>query len=221
MWYDTVQFEFDTQYWANRGYMVLMVNYRGSISYGEAFCQSIQGDWGPREHDDVMSGVDYLISQGWTTEAQLYCTGFSQGGIMTNWAVGHTDRFRAAVSEHGMWDYVAAYGTDDCHLWWQDDLGVPWQNPDLYYKIAPVSGLKNIRTPLLITAGEHDWRCPLNQAEELYVALRKRGVPTELVIYPGEHHAITRPSRAIDRLQRIDDWLARYGGLPVDKDAKE
>lgn len=215
MWYDTPQFEFDTQYWANRGYVVLMVNYRGSISYGEAFCQSIQGDWGPREHDDVMCGVDYLVEQGWTREDQLFCTGFSQGGIMTNWAVGHTDRFRAAVSEHGMWDYVSAFGTDDCHLWWQDDLGVPWQNPETYYRISPMSGLANIRTPLLITAGEHDWRCPLNQAEELYVALKKRGVPTELIIYPGEHHAITRPARAIDRLKRIDDWLARYGGIAV------
>ncbi len=215
MWYDTPQFEFDTQYWANRGYLVLMVNYRGSISYGEAFCQSIQGDWGPREHDDVMCGVDYLVEHGWTREDQLFCTGFSQGGIMTNWAVGHTDRFRAAVTEHGMWDYVSAFGTDDCHLWWQDDIGVPWQNPETYYRISPMSGLANIRTPLLITAGEHDWRCPLNQAEELYVALKKRGVPTELVIYPGEHHAITRPQRAIDRLKRIDEWLARYGGIAV------
>lgn len=217
MWYDTPQFEFDTQYWANRGYLVLLANYRGSISYGEDFCQSIQGDWGPREHDDVMSGVDYLVSQGWTEEGQLFCTGFSQGGIMTNWAVGHTDRFKAAVSEHGMWDYISAFGTDDCHLWWQDDLGVPWQNPETYYRISPMSGLANIRTPLLISAGEHDWRCPLNQAEELYVALKKRGVPTELVIYPGEHHAITRPTRAIDRLQRIDDWLARYGGIRPDE----
>ncbi len=215
MWYDTPQFEFDTHYWAGRGYLVLMVNYRGSISYGERFCQVIQGDWGPREHDDVMSGVDYLISRGWTDAHQLFCTGFSQGGIMTNWAVGHTNRFRAAVSEHGMWDYISAFGTDDCHLWWQDDLGVPWQNAEAYMRISPMSGLANIHTPLLITAGEHDWRCPLDQAEALYVALKKRGVPTELVIYPGEHHAVTRPSRAIDRLERIDRWLARYGGIPV------
>lgn len=215
MSYDTARFEFDTQYWANRGYVVLMPNYRGSISYGEAFCQSIQGDWGPREHNDVMCGIDYLIEQGWTSENRLFCTGFSQGGIMTNWAIGHTNRFRAAVSEHGMWDYASAFGTDDCHLWWQDDLGVPWQNPDAYYRTSPMSGLSAIRTPLLITAGEQDWRCPLNQAEELYLALKKRGVPSELIIYPGEHHAITRPSRAIDRLKRIDGWLAKYGGIPV------
>lgn len=216
MWYDTAQFEFDTQYWANRGYLVLMVNYRGSISYGEKFCQSIQSDWGPREHDDVMCGVDYLVERDWVDPDRLYCTGFSQGGIMTNWAIGHTDRFRAAVSEHGMWDYSSAFGTDDCHLWWQDDIGVPWQNPETYYRMSPLNGLASISTPLLITAGEHDWRCPLNQAEELYMALKKRGVPTQLIIYPGEHHGISRPARAIDRLERIDRWLAAYGGQPVD-----
>lgn len=221
MWYDSVGFQFDEQYWAGRGFAVLMVNYRGSVSYGEGFCQVIRGDWGPREHDDVMSGVDEIIRRGWGDPERLFCTGFSQGGIMTNWAVGHTDRFRAAVSEHGMWDYVAAYGTDDCHLWWQDDLGVPWQNPEQYRRVSPMSGVASIRTPLLITAGEVDWRCPLNQAEQLYLALKKRGVPTELVIYQGERHAITRPRRAIDRLRRICGWLARYGGPAFEDESAE
>lgn len=215
MAFDAPSFQFDEQYLADLGYLVLMVNYRGSISYGEEFCRVIQGDWGPREHADVMAGVDYVVRQGWADPDRLYCTGFSQGGIMTNWAVGHTDRFRAAVSEHGMWDYVAAYGTDDCHLWWQDDLGVPWQNPEAYRRISPMSGVAHIHTPLLITAGELDWRCPLNQAEQLYLSLKKRGVPTALVVYPGEHHAITRPSRAVDRMRRMAQWFSRYGGLPI------
>ncbi len=216
MSYEAPEFEFETQYWANRGYMVLLVNYRGSTSYGEAFCESIRGRWGPMEHDDIMCGIDAVLERGWVDRDRLFCTGFSMGGIMTNWAVGHTDRFRAAVTEHGVWDYVSAYGTDDCHLWWQDDLGVPWQNYEAYYRTSPASGLANIRTPMLITAGEHDWRCPLSQAEELYLALKKRGVETELVIYPAEHHdSSTRPARAIDRLQRIDAWFARYGGIPV------
>ena len=218
MSYEAPEFEFETQYWANRGYMVLLVNYRGSTSYGEAFCEVIRGRWGPMEHDDVMCGIDTLLARGWVDPDRLYCTGFSMGGIMTNWAVGHTDRFRAAVTEHGVWDYVSAYGTDDCHLWWQDDLGVPWQNYEAYYRTSPVSGLANIHTPMLITAGEHDWRCPLSQAEELYLSLKKRGVDTELVIYPAEHHdSSTRPARAIDRLKRIDAWFARYGGIPVEE----
>jgi dipeptidyl aminopeptidase/acylaminoacyl peptidase len=219
MSYDSPEFRFDVQHWAGQGYLVLMVNYRGSISYGEEFCQVIRGDWGPREHDDVMHGVQAVLDRGWVDERRMYCTGFSQGGIMTNWAVGHTDRFQAAVSEHGMWDYIAAYGTDDCHRWWQDDLGVPWQNPEQYRRISPAVGVENIRTPLLITAGELDWRCPLNQSEQLYLALKKRGVPTRLVIYQGERHAITAPRRALDRICRILRWFAAYGGLPLDDDS--
>jgi dipeptidyl aminopeptidase/acylaminoacyl peptidase len=218
MAFDAPGFDFDAQYFAGLGYVVLQVNYRGSISYGEDFCRSIQGRWGPMEHDDVMCGVDEVIRLGWADPDHLYCTGFSQGGIMTNWAIGHTDRFRAAVTEHGMWNYEAAFGSDDCHSWWQDDLGVPWQNPDLYRRIAPMSGVDQIRTPVLITAGEVDWRCPLDQAEQLYIALKKRGVETSLVVYPGEHHAITRPTRAIDRLTRLQGWMGRYGG-PSDPEA--
>jgi len=219
MAYDAPDFAFDVQYWAGRGYLVLMVNYRGSISYGEAFCTVIRGDWGPREHEDVMSGVDALVYKGWADPERLYCTGFSQGGIMTNWAVGHTDRFRAAVSEHGMWDYVAAFGTDDCHRWWQDDLGMPWHNWEGYRKMSPMMAVDRIRTPLMITAGEVDWRCPLSQSEQLYVSLKKRGVPTRLVIYQGERHDIRKPRRAIDRIRRILEWFALYGGIPLDDDS--
>ncbi len=213
MSYDSPGFRFDVQYWASMGYMVLMVNYRGSISYGEDFSAVIRGRWGPREHDDVLSGVDALLQRGWADPDRLYCTGFSQGGIMTNWAVGHTDRFRAAASEHGMWDYVAAFGTDDCHLWWQDDLGVPWHNEEGYRQMSPSSAAADIQTPLLITAGEVDWRCPLSQSEQLYMSLKKRGIPTELVIYQGENHAISKPKRATDRISRISRWFAEYGGI--------
>ncbi len=221
MWYDSPQFDFDSVYFAQRGYAVLKVNYRGSISFGEAFCKEIQGSWGPREHQDVMACLDHLIERGDADPERLYVMGFSQGGIMTNWAVGHTDRFRAAVSEHGEWEYVSAFGTDDCHLWWQDDLGVPWQNLEGYRRMSPASAAASIRTPLLITAGQEDWRCPLDQAEQLYLTLRKRGVPTELVIYQSEHHAITRPRRAVDRLRRIAAWFARYGGIAIDDDSAE
>ena len=221
MSYDSPRFKFDTQYFAALGYLVLMVNYRGSISYGEDFCKTIRGDWGPREHDDVVCGVNALVERGWANSDQLYCTGFSQGGIMTNWAVGHTDIFKAAASEHGMWDYIAAFGTDDCHLWWQDDLGVPWQNEEQYRRISPMSGLMDIETPLLIMAGELDWRCPLSQSEQLYVSLKKRGVATRLVIYQGENHAINTPRRAIDRIRRIVQWFAGHGGPEFSDDSAD
>lgn len=221
MGYDSPCFRFDRQYWAGRGYVVLMVNYRGSISYGEQFCTCIRSDWGPREQDDLMSGVDHLIRLGWADPDRLFCTGFSYGGIMTNWAVGHTDRFKAAASEHSVWDYVSAFGTDDCQLWWQDDLGVPWQSEELYRRCSPMSGVANIRTPLLVMGGDNDWRCALNQSEQLYMALKKRGIPTQLIVYQGERHQITRPRRAIDRLRRICRWLEAYGGLPLNDETAE
>ena len=215
MSYDQPGFAFDKQFLAAQGYLVVMVNYHGSTSYGEAFCRSIQGDWGPREHADLMAALDHLVALGWADPERLFTTGFSQGGIMTNWAIGHSDRFRAAVSEHGLWDYAAAYGSLDTHRWYQYDLGMPWQNRQAYDRISPASGLTNIRTPVLIMAGAEDWRCSCAQAEMMYVALKKRGVEARLVVYPEEHHAITRPSRAADRLRRLVDWLSGHGGLPV------
>lgn len=221
MAYDNPAFHFLRQYWATMGYLVLMVNYHGSISYGEHFCEAIRGRWGPAEHGDLEAGVDALLARGWADPARLFVTGFSQGGIMTNWAVGHTDRFRAAVSEHGMWNYAISYGTDDCHLWWQDDMGVPWQNPEVYRDSSPASGLTNIKTPTLIMAGENDWRCPLVESEQMYIGLKKRGVSTELVIYQGENHALSKPRRMIDRVRRICAWFAAYGGVPMADDSAE
>ncbi|HWI65696.1 MAG TPA: S9 family peptidase [Symbiobacteriaceae bacterium] len=221
MAYDAPNFNFMRQYCAGMGYFVLMVNYHGSISYGEAFCESIRGCWGPTEHGDLEAGIDALIARGWVDPERLFVTGFSQGGIMTNWAVGHSDRFKAAVSEHGMWNYLMSYGTDDCHRWWQDDLGVPWQNAEGYARMSPASGVANIKTPTLIMAGEVDWRCPLTESEQMYISLKKRGVPTELVVWQGEWHSISKPRRAIDRVRRICGWFAKYGGIPLADDSAE
>lgn len=221
MAYDNAAFHFLRQYWAGLGYLVLMVNYHGSISYGEAFCESIRGKWGPQEHGDLEAGVDALVARGWADAKRLFVTGFSQGGIMTNWAIGHTDRFQAAVSEHGMWNYLMSYGTDDCHLWWQDDMGVPWQNDEVYRASSPASGVANVKTPTLIMAGEADWRCPLVESEQMYISLRKRGVPSELVVYQGESHAVSKPRRMIDRVRRICNWFAQYGGVALGDDTAE
>jgi dipeptidyl aminopeptidase/acylaminoacyl peptidase len=221
MAYDTPNFNFARQYWAGMGYLVIMVNYHGSISYGEAFCESIRSKWGPMEHADLEAGVKHLIKLGWADAERLFVTGFSYGGIMTNWAVGHTDMFKAGVSEHGVWNYSMTFGTDDCQLWWQDDLGMPWQNPEGYAATSPASGVANVKTPTLIMAGQEDWRCPLTESEQMYLSLKKRGVPTELVVWPGEWHSISKPRRAIDRIRRICAWFAQYGGIPLSDDTAE
>ncbi|MGE5672814.1 MAG: S9 family peptidase [Mycobacterium leprae] len=221
MAYDAASFHFLRQYWAGMGYAVIMVNYHGSISYGEAFSESIRGIWGPMEQADLDAGVDALIAKGWVDPDRLFVTGFSYGGIMTNWAVGHTNRFKAAVSEHGVWNYLMTFGTDDCQLWWQDDMGVPWQNPEAYYKTSPYSGLAQVNTPTLIMAGEDDWRCPLTESEQMYIGLKKRGVPTELIVWQGEWHSVSKPRRMVDRTRRICQWFAKYGGIPFTDESAE
>ncbi len=214
---DAITFRFDHQYWTGLGYAILLVNYRGSVSYGADWQGVIRGDWGPREHADMMAAVDHLVAQGIADPERLFLTGFSYGGVMTNWAVGHTARFAAAASEHGMWDYTSMFGHGDTDLHWQDGWGVPWQNPEGYRRSSPLSAADGLATPLLITAGEQDWRCPVAQAEALYAAAIRRGVPAELVVYPGEHHAWqSRSSRARDRIRRITAWFQRFGGLADD-----
>ena len=180
----------------------------------------IRGDLGHREADDA-SGVQFLVDKGWADPDRLFVTGTSYGGFLTAWVTGTDTRFRAAVAELPAWDLTLSYGASDLHAYMQHDFGLPWHNPDGYRRSSPSSRVLGTTTPTLITAGEHDWRCPAILAEAYYLALKKIGVPTELVIYQGEHHASSRPKRTVDRLVRICRWFARYGGLPFADDSAQ
>ncbi len=208
--YDAPAFDFDYAHWTGKGYLVLNVNYRGSSSYGRAFTETIRGDWGPREADDVLSGVDELVARGWADPDRLFCSGFSQGGVNTAHVVIRDDRFAAAAPEHGVYDFYSLFGTADLHRWYVNDLGTPWENPEGYRGMSSLADVDEIETPLLITAGSEDWRCPPSQAEQLYVSVRERGVEAELVVYPGEHHNIGKPKRATHRLRRLTDWFGDH-----------
>lgn len=206
---------------AGLGYLVLMVDYRGSTSYGQDFTWSIRPNLGPREYDDVISGVDYLIERGWADPDRLFVTGVSYGEYITAWVTGSSNRFRAAVSELPAWDSTLSYGAGDLHSFFQLDLGLPWHNPEAYRSGWPSSLAMSIKTPTLIMAGDEDLRCPVALSENYYLALKKIGVPTELVIYQGEHHSSIRPKQIVDRMQRICRWFARYGGLPFNDDSSD
>lgn len=199
---------------AGQGYLVLMVNYRGSTSFGQDFSWVIRGDLGHREADDILSGVQELIARGWADPDRLFVTGCSYGGYLTAWSTGTSDRFKAAVAELPAWDMTRSYGASDLHAFHQQDHGLPWHNPEGYRRVSPSQHVLNVTTPTLIMAGEHDWRCPAILAETYYLTLRKIGVPAELVIYQNEHHAITRPKRSVDRMARICRWFAEHGGQP-------
>ncbi|MDS0294458.1 S9 family peptidase [Halogeometricum luteum] len=210
LWFDAPRFDRDYAYWTGRGYVVCAVNYRGSTSYGREFAESIRGEWGPREADDIVSGVEELVDRGWADPDRLFVSGFSQGGINTLHVVTRSDAFAAAAPEHGIYDFYSNFGTADMHQWYVNDLGYPWENPERYRDISTISDVDEIATPLLITAGEDDRRCPAAQAEQLYVSVSRAGVESKLVVYPGEHHAIGAPERAKHRLETLTEWFEAH-----------
>ncbi|NHN61247.1 MULTISPECIES: S9 family peptidase [Halorussus] len=208
--YDAPTFSFDFSYWTGQGYVVVRTNYRGSSSYGREFSEQIRGEWGPRETADVLGAVDAAVERGWADPDRCFATGFSYGGITTGYLVAASDRFAAAAAEHGVYDFRSAFGTDDSHLWWENDFGLPWENPKGYDAASSITDVGAVDTPLLVTAGGEDWRCPPSQSEQLYVSVKKQGVPARLVVYPDEHHAIGDPDRATHRLRELTEWFERH-----------
>ncbi|QLG63615.1 S9 family peptidase [Halorarum salinum] len=210
MSYDAPGFRFANAYWTGRGYVVVKPNYRGSTSYGREFSESLKGSRGDLESDDVVSAMDHLVAAGVADPDRLFCTGFSYGGITTAHVVTRTDEFAAAAPEHGIYDFYSNFGTDDNHNWHEWEFGMPWENEATYRDVSSITRVDEIDTPLLITAGEEDWRCPPTQAEQLYVSVRKRGVDAKLVIYPNEHHDVGKPKRATHRLEELTEWFRRH-----------
>jgi dipeptidyl aminopeptidase/acylaminoacyl peptidase len=210
MAYDDPAFRFSNTYFTSRGYLVLRPNYRGSSSYGRAFCETLRGRWGSVEVVDQLAALDDLVARGWADPDRLFATGFSYGGISTGFLVTETNRFAAAAPEHGIYDRRSAFGTDDTHVSTANDLGVPWEEPEAYEVNSSIPDVGQVETPLLVTAGENDWRCPPTQAEQLYVSVRKQGVPAKLVIYQGESHSPGSPDNATHRLETIAEWFDRF-----------
>jgi dipeptidyl aminopeptidase/acylaminoacyl peptidase len=214
--YDTPGFNFDYAHWTGNGYIVLNVNYRGSTSYGRDFSEAIKGDWGPREADDIISGVEHLIDRGWADPDRLFCSGLSQGGINTLYTITRTDMFAAAAPEHGIYDFYSNFGTADMHQWYANEYGVPWENEEQYRTMSSLIDVGEITTPLLVTAGENDWRCPPSQAEQLYVSAKRAGIETKLVVYQDEHHDIGDPKRSVHRLKELTEWFETHDPAQAD-----
>jgi dipeptidyl aminopeptidase/acylaminoacyl peptidase len=206
----TDSFYFEHQYLASLGYVVLITNPRGSNGYGEAFCRAIFADWGNKDYQDVMAGVDHMIATGYIDAKKLGVGGWSYGGIMTNYVITKTTRFAAATSGAGAVDMFSNFGTDDLRLWWIRELGLPWRNLDLYRKLSPLMSIEKVTTPTLIMVGDRDYRVPLPQSEQLYVSLRSLGKTAALVVYPEQSHGISRPSYQIDRFRRYGLWYDKY-----------
>ena len=208
---DEHAFDFEQQLFAAQGYLVLQVNYRGSSGRGVDFGRGIYADWGNADLKDLLAGVDYLIAAGLADPERLGVGGWSQGGILTDFVIAHDQRFKAAISGAGVANQLGMYGHDQYVYMYDLEFGQPWVNPDLWIRLSyPFFNAGRIRTPTLFMCGDRDFNVPLHGSEQMYQALKSMNVPTQLVIYPGEHHSISRPSFARDRYERFLAWYAQY-----------
>ena len=209
---DEHSFDFLRQWLATKGYAELNVNYRGSSGRGQAYAKAIAGDWGHYEVEDLLAGVDKAVALGVADPNRLAVTGWSYGGILTDYTTASTDRFKAAISGAGVANSLAFYGVDQYILQYDNELGQPWKNSQLYLKISyPFFQIdKRIHTPMLFMGGTSDMNVPLIGGEQMYQALKSLNRPTELVVYPGQFHGFTRPSYIRDRYERWLAWWDKY-----------
>jgi dipeptidyl aminopeptidase/acylaminoacyl peptidase len=201
----------ERQLFAGRGYAVLNVNYRGSNGRDTAYQQAIFADWGNKEVVDLLAAVDETVKEDYADPDRLGIGGWSYGGMLTDYTIATTTRFKVAISGAGTGNPFGFYGVDMYIFQYDNELGPPWKNPENYIKLGyPFLHADRIKTPTLFMGGDKDMNVPINGGEQMYQALRSLGVPTELVIYPGQFHGFTRPSFIHDRYQRYFDWYDKY-----------
>ena len=202
---------------AGAGYLVVYANPRGSTGYGEPFTLACVDDWGGKDYEDLMRGVDHVVAQGWADPERLGVGGYSYGGFMTSWIVGHTQRFQAAV--------VGAPVSNAYSFWGTSDIGpqfghyefgsrLPQEAPEHYLAGSPVQHLAGCETPVLLLHHEGDLRCPIGQSEEIFAVLKKLGKEVVMVRYPGRFHryATHAPSQRVDAIHRMRGWFERFLG---------
>lgn len=206
------------QFQAARGYVVFSCNPRGSDGYGEAHTSSLHAAWGMNAMPDVLAGVDWLIEKGIVDAEKLAVTGGSYGGYLTTWIIAHTQRFKAAVSQRGVYNLLSFYGTSDVPLLIQNEYDVdPWENPMLLWQESPIAHAHNIKTPLLIIHAENDYRVPIEQGEQLFAYIRRSGGTVNMLRYPREGHEMSRsgePTHRVHHLEEMLKWFDTYC-LPV------
>ncbi len=212
-------FTAEGQLFASAGYVVLFVNPRGSTSYGLEFANYIDKNYPSEDHDDLMSGVDAMIETGFIDPDQLFITGGSGGGTLTAWAIGKTDRFKAAVVAKPVINWTSFTLTADAYSYftqyWFTEM--PWDDPDQYWDRSPLSLVGNVSTPTMLLTGEDDLRTPITETEQYYQALKLRKIDTAMVRIPGASHGIAaRPSQLMAKAGYIIAWFDKYREMEDD-----
>ena len=208
---DEYEFDFTRLLYAAAGYAVVGVNYRGSNGRGVDYIKAIYGDWGNKEELDIIGAADDLVAKGIVDVNRMGIAGWSYGGISTDYTIATDQRFKAAVSGAGSALQLSLYGVDQYITQYETELGVPWKNSEKWIKLSyPFFHADKIKTPTLFMASEKDFNVPTVGAEQMYQALQSLGIPTGLVIYPGQHHGIVVPSYLKDRFERHIQWFNKY-----------
>ena len=202
-------------YLAANGYVVHFCNPRGGHGYGEAHSKAIWNAWGTADYEDIMAWTDYIRRKPYIDGRRMGVTGGSYGGYMTNWIIGHTDRFKAAVTQRGVSNLTSMWGSSDFNWVFQVELAdkPPWRDLANYWRQSPMRYIGNTKTPTLVIHSEQDLRCAIEQGEQVFVALKRLGVETEMVRFPDEPHGLSRGGRTDRRVERLNSilrWFDRY-----------
>lgn len=214
-WSDQFHWRWNYQMFAAPGYVVAMINPRGSTGYGQRFTDEISGDWGGKPFEDLMKGLDYVVNTyGSMIDAgRVAAAGASYGGYMINWIEGHNDegKFKCLVNHDGVYNLTSMYGATE-ELWFPEwDLGgTPWDNPEGYAKFSPHTYAKNFKTPMLIVHSELDYRVPVGEAMQAFTALKRQGVPARFLYFPDEDHFVTKPQNAELWWKTVHEWIAEW-----------
>ena len=200
---------------AAQGYVVFFCNPRGGQGYGEKHSRAIHNNWGSVDYDDLMAWTDYVARKPYIDRKRMGVTGGSYGGYMTNWIIGHTSRFAAAVTQRSVSNLISMWGSSDFNWGFQEEFGnrPPWENHKNYWRQSPMKYMGKARTPTLVIHSEQDLRCAIEQGEQVFVALKKLGVDTEMVRFPDEPHGLSRGGRTdrrVERLGHILRWFGKY-----------
>jgi dipeptidyl aminopeptidase/acylaminoacyl peptidase len=209
------QFMHEFYFLAAQGYVVYFCNPRGGRGYGEKHAGAIWGGWGDADYRDLMAWADFVESKPYIDRKRMGVTGGSYGGYMTVWIIGHTDRFKAAVAQRCVSNFVSMWGSSDMNWVFQEILGdqAPFENLEKFWKHSPIAYIGNARTPTLVIHSENDLRCPIEQGEQVFVALQRLGVDSEFVRFPDEFHGLSRTGRTdrrVVRLNHMKRWFDRY-----------
>jgi dipeptidyl aminopeptidase/acylaminoacyl peptidase len=209
---DAFHFRWNCQLFAAPGYVVAMVNFQGSTSWGQDFAKRIQGGWGDRPYQDVMRATDLLIAQGLVDGTKMAAAGGSYGGYFSAWIATQTKRFRCVVNHAGVYDTLSQYASDVTQGRAQSFGGEPWDGLEVIDRWNPSRFAAGLETPMLVIHGERDYRVPVTQGLECYGVLKAKGVPARLVYFPDENHWVLKPRNSIVWYREVHAWLARWLG---------